>query len=516
MVDSGSGSAPVVDLGAYERQSSSCINPTIYVNQAASGKNNGHSWADAFVDLQDGLTLARACGPAEIWVAQGIYTPGLTQSDTFTLTDDIQLYGGFAGNETVRSQRNYTTNLTVLSGDIGGDDLTDTNGVVTATDHISGSNNTHVVLADGSNVASITEDTILDGFTITAGHATGSGIDGEGGGFYCKGAVVSVCNPSLSHVTFSGNLAKSGGAMFLRVDSGGNSHPSLSHVTFSGNRATENGGAIATRVLQGSSKPTFYQVSFVNNSAQNGGAIYNYGWRTHSGARSGDSSPILTEVTFLSNTATDSGGAIYNNAAEGGTSSPLLSHVTFSGNTATGSGGAMYNFAKSSGDIGTSSPILSHTTFISNVAGTGGGAIYSTFSRPTLTNVRFYGNRADSDGGAMYNNNTGDGWPRLTNVLFSGNSAVANGGAMGNNAGSNEICSPTLVNVTFSRNAAANGGAIYNMGTSLLLAAPACPTSSYGAIQLLSAAHSFTMSGPHQSSAIPSSKVIPIRLSIPV
>src|SRR5690606_12302184 len=43
----------------------------VYVDANATGANDGSSWEDAFVDLQDALN-----GPAaEIWVAKGTYRP---------------------------------------------------------------------------------------------------------------------------------------------------------------------------------------------------------------------------------------------------------------------------------------------------------------------------------------------------------------------------------------------------------------------------------------------------------
>ena len=56
----------------------------------------------------------------EIWVAAGTYpehiknkTAGPSGSEVAV---DTALYGGFAGTETARDQRNWQTNLTILDG----------------------------------------------------------------------------------------------------------------------------------------------------------------------------------------------------------------------------------------------------------------------------------------------------------------------------------------------------------------------------------------------------------------
>ena len=70
---------------------------------------------------------------------------------------------------------------------------------------------------DGSGTA-ITSTTVLDGFTVTGGHADGMGNpDEDGGGLYCNGySTGSVCSPKLAHLAFRGNSALEGGAIYNR------------------------------------------------------------------------------------------------------------------------------------------------------------------------------------------------------------------------------------------------------------------------------------------------------------
>ena len=90
------------------------------VNASAIGINNGTSWADAYVDLQAALAVAKAGD--EIWVAAGTYKPtnGIDRGKSFVLVAGTRLYSGFAGTtETTHSQRDGKAHETILSGDIG-------------------------------------------------------------------------------------------------------------------------------------------------------------------------------------------------------------------------------------------------------------------------------------------------------------------------------------------------------------------------------------------------------------
>ncbi|MDV7402553.1 hypothetical protein RZS08_64625, partial [Arthrospira platensis SPKY1] len=94
----------------------------LYVNDDASGNNDGSSWTDAFNDLQDALALAGSCsGVTEIWVAEGTYYPtsGADRNISFSMVNGVAIYGGFDGTETQLSERNWVSHVTTLSGDIG-------------------------------------------------------------------------------------------------------------------------------------------------------------------------------------------------------------------------------------------------------------------------------------------------------------------------------------------------------------------------------------------------------------
>lgn len=351
-----------------------------FVDAHASGGNDGAAWASAYQNLQTALANG-AC--TEVWVAKAVYVP--SSNSSFNIAAGKAVYGGFAGTENQRSQRDPVANLTVLSGDVDGNDCGGSgcpNGVATDTTQIAGINAALVVVIDGTG-APIAADTVLDGFTISAGDGnSGSGLfcDAEGAG--------STCNPTLSNLVFSGNRAiYVGGALLCLAEPGGECSPALNRVTFVGNTAGGQGGAVYNAGGSGAtSSPHLTDVEFRDNSAGDwGGAMYDDGLN-------GSSSPILDKVLFVGNSAVY-GGALYNEGS-GGSSSPALTNVTFSANTAS-RGGAMLNDAQ---DGGSASPTVTQSTFAGNVASSYGGAIYSYgvggTSNPVLTNVILWDNSA--------------------------------------------------------------------------------------------------------------------------
>ena len=192
----------------------------IYVNGAASGANDGSSWANAYTSLQSALSAA-ASGD-EIWVAAGTYKPTNTadRSLSFALKNGVGVYGGFLGTETSRNQRNPTVNVTTLSGDIG-----------TAGD--ASDNSYHVVTADST----VTATAVLDGFTISGGNANGTNPDDVGAGLRGSNA-----SPTVAHCLFTGNSASSRGGG-IRVEIGGSA--SFQDCAFTGNFAGVGGGGVS-------------------------------------------------------------------------------------------------------------------------------------------------------------------------------------------------------------------------------------------------------------------------------
>jgi len=206
----GTGCACLALAGAARAQ-------TLYVNASAPAGGNGASWASAFRDLQSALVVA---GPGnQVWVARGRYQPSAANpAASFVLPDGVPVYGGFAGTETSLAQRDPAANVTVLDGDLLGDDLP---GFVNYAD-----NAQHVVRAAGTLSA------FLDGFTVRGGSV------GPGAGIRLE-----VQRATLANLVVRENSAKSGnpegGGVGLLCP-----EVRVSDCLFADNRATGGGGML--------------------------------------------------------------------------------------------------------------------------------------------------------------------------------------------------------------------------------------------------------------------------------
>ncbi len=399
-----------------------------YAAPVAQGGGDCSSWDNACT-LQTALT--GAVSGDEIWVKKGVHYPGTARTHSFRIQrDNVQLYGGFAGTEIARSQRNWVVNSTVLSGDIGTPgDIAD--------------NSYHVLYVDGVTIENITSAAVIDGFTITAGNADNSSVwpHSLGGGLFCNGnGSGKECSPTLTNVIFDSNKANYGGGMYNVGAFGGVSSPILTNVIFTNNLASStSGGGMYNSGYEGISSPTLTNVTFIRNEAfGNGGGMYNQGYSTN-----GVSSPTLRNVTFAGNKASSAGG-MHSSGTSGGHSSPALTNVVFTGNLASSVGGGMYNY----GFQGASSPALVNVTFSGNQAGQGGGirnyAGGGGVSTPNLINCVLWGNAANT--GPQISNEI-DAMPTISYSLIGGSGGSGSGwnAALGVDGGNNLDADPQFV-----------------------------------------------------------------------
>lgn len=385
-----------------------------------TGTGDGTTWASAG-PLQS--TVSEALDGDEVWVAAGTYTS--TTNPVLTMKQGIAIYGGFAGMETTREERNWSANITVIDGET-------TRRCVT-----------------GANYA------MLDGFVVTHGSAY-SGYDSGGMSNYASSPTVVNCtftgntasyggggmsnyfssSPTVTNCTFTDNVAPGyGGGMYNSEWSS----PVVTNCTFTDNTASYGGGGMSNSY---SSSPTVTNCVFINNIANStyfggdGGGMYNSG-----------SSPTLTNCTFTGNNA-DSGGGIYNHGA-----APIVNDCTFIENTASLFGGGLENYSSSS-------PSVIDCTFINNTAISGGG-MHNSSSSPVVNNCTFTDNISVSteggSGGGIRNLNS---TPTIMNCAFTGNRAIE-GGAI-----CNYFSNPITINCIILLNTATHGGGIYNYSSS--------------------------------------------------
>ncbi len=326
----GSGTFGLGTIGGIQLKKIDSDRIRFYVDHnGAATTQDGSSWAKAYVDLQTPLEYAPVigAGDVEIWVKQGFYEPttSLNRSISFVIPSGLYMYGGFAGTESTLDERVYPQ-PTYLDGNIGASGNSD--------------DSYHVVVADNTGT-----DTILDGFYIVRGNA--SGDDSHGGGMHIEG-----------------------GSLLVR------------RCSFSTNRSSLDGAAVYCY----NSNAKFLDCTFYNNSAVNGA-----GGAAHV---STGGTPWFVNCEFLGNDAIGDGGAIH----------VLFTSMTavncvFSGNLASfGNAGAIYH-AGITGDVAT---LVNCTISENNAPNSTCGGVYANkgvgSGVPTVNidNCILWGNTAGS------------------------------------------------------------------------------------------------------------------------
>lgn len=384
-LDGDGNASATIDLGAYE-----LIAP-IYVDENATGGEDGSSWADAFTDFQDALDIA-APGD-EIWVAEGFYQPSkatdilVARSLTYLIPDAVRARGGFATAETHPDERDVQAHPSILSGNFGG--------LVSRLDDAF-----HVVTLDG--VGSLTE---FDGFEVTRGSANESAPYHRGGGIRINNGA-----PRVLNCTLRNNYGTAGAGAHVQ----GASAARFTGCRFIDNEATSSGGGLS---LTSSSVVRVNRSHFEDNTAPSGGGI----------ACSG-SSPLIVNSSFISNSADEGGGVYLINGSDA-----LITNTTFHDNEATTNGGGLR--------VEDSDPVITNTIVWANEIAsslTSVSASISTsnatpsYSHSLLQHLDLSGSGGNFDGTDPGNNprfrNAADDSGLITEVRLQPNSPVIDAG----------------------------------------------------------------------------------------
>ncbi|TYP99081.1 putative secreted protein (Por secretion system target) [Tenacibaculum adriaticum] len=238
-----------------------------YVNSSVPSGGDGTSWANAYNSLQDALANASTCFNNEIWVADGTYKPHETnQSISFSIPANTKIYGGFSGTETDLTQRNFSLNSTILSGDLNNSNSSNDGDSYT------------IVKIHNNNV-------VLDGFILEYSYANGTSgtFEAEGAGIYTSGTSITINNTIFRNNTVVDDSTNSGGAVYNTgsID--------FYNCLFYNNTTSGKGGAIYTE----NGIVNIVNCTIANNTAADGGGI----------TTSNDDVTIVNTV-FYSNTAT--------------------------------------------------------------------------------------------------------------------------------------------------------------------------------------------------------------------
>lgn len=308
---------------------------TIYVDEDATGANDGSSWTNAFTSLKDATDFASIVGD-QIWVAEGTYAPHATSRTTsFSLEAGVSLYGGFNGTETALSQRDWRTYETVLSGDLSGND----NANVAWSEATRSENSYRILVINGDN-------TLIDGVTISGGHGNHASDNN-----YNRGAAISKFNAintlEVRNCVIENNVANIVAGIKAEYSSSSAHTANIENCTFNKN-VSRYGSSYMVSILAGIGTATVSNCLMAENEAINIGT--NDGFSGPGGfldSRAGSTLDAeVVNCTFIDNINTGTHAANSETSTiaarrHGGTFNLTVANCVFDGNTASKSIGRM-------------------------------------------------------------------------------------------------------------------------------------------------------------------------------
>lgn len=402
---------------------------------AEDGTGNGLSWETASGDIQEMMNELTESGGGEVWVKKGIYkpmhkaaeqytdeTPTTERDKAFVLRTNVKLYGGFAGNEANRSERDWELNETILDGA-----LNETDSVY------------HVVIAVKS------ENITLDGFTIRNGRAINS---------YQEPVPTDENHPFNKSVMIYGTwnnkefkVPHLNGAGLYYWDV----YPiTLANLIIKDNVAVTNGGG----VLGAYSVPSKLTNIIVENNhvlaGQTGGFYSNWGatevtemiirdnsaTANYGGGYFGGENQQIKNLKVENNIAGGIGGGV----AFGSTKSIQIDGLTVTGNKAVGNAGGAYFMNVNNADAG--GTLVKNASFRRNkTEKAGGGFMVNIATLIRFENIIVEENESEKNSGGIEiaNRNTN---LKIINSTIKGNTAktyAAGIGISGNAAPNSQI-----------------------------------------------------------------------------
>jgi predicted outer membrane repeat protein len=344
----------------------------VYVDKDAAVGGDGSCWSLAYRTLSE--AIAESGAGQEFWVAKGstAYQP---VSPLYPFANS-EFYGGFAGNESARNQRNIAGNETIIDGQ----------------------NSLKHIFVIGTEVDGVR----IDGLTIRNGNANDyTGWDQYGGGVLIQdhklGGLTIIANSTIENcyaTTQGGGV--DGTRSLIRIEG----------CLFKNNHSYLGGGFMGWE-----SDVTITNSRFESNTADigvapRGGAVWVGGldWQYH------DNKAVITDSTFDQNSSTTNGGAVEFASVDGGE----IRGCHFTNNRSTGANAGGGGVSVTEGQT-----IIADSTIENCYATTQGGGVKASQALVSIEGCLFKNNQSYLGGGFM-------GWESdvtITTSRFESNTA---------------------------------------------------------------------------------------------